>query len=407
MGTDSQLTDPAPRQDHSTTQRASSVSGPTSKMRFSVMELSGSLGDLGTFIPLTVALALATGLDIGVILVFAGLANIATGFMFGLPVPVQPMKAIAAVAIAEQLLPAEIAAAGLTVGVSVLVLGATGWIEKLERLVPRAVIRGIQLGIGIKLAIRGIDLIAGTPVLGFDSIVLAAALGLLALVVTGSVRIPIALLMFGLGLVITLASSSDMDSVFRLSMPQFSLVSFDSAIWTKGIIRGGLPQLPLTLLNSVLAVCALSGDLFPGRRISTRSMAISVGIMNLLSCPFGAMPMCHGSGGLAGQYRFGARTGGSVVMLGAAKLVIGLLCGGGAMALLAGYPASILGLMLLFAGVELAAPARDQRTGADFAIMLLTAIGILALNTAIGFVVGLAAMIVIRLTLGSATAREE
>ena len=125
-------------------------------------------------------------------------------------------------------------------------------------------------------------------------------------------------------------------------------------------------------------------------------MAVSVGIMNLIGCWFGGMPMCHGSGGLAGQYRFGARTGGSVVILGIGKLILGLFFGASAMILLAAYPLSVLGVMLLFAGIELARPARDQRTAPGIAVMLLTTTAIVVLNTLIGFVIGIAAAMVLR-----------
>src|SRR5207245_2328522 len=76
--------------------------------------------------------------------------------------------------------------------------------------------------------------------------------------------------------------------------------------------KAALPQIPLTTLNSVIAVCALSADLFPARRAEPRRVAISVGAMNLVAAWFGGMPMCHGAGGLAGQYRFGARTNGAI-----------------------------------------------------------------------------------------------
>ncbi len=167
------------------------------------------------------------------------------------------------------------------------------------------------------------------------------------------------------------------------------LVIPSAAEWSEGLTRGALPQLPLTLLNSVLAVCALSGDLFPGRAIGTRAMAISVGLMNTLTCWFGAMPACHGAGGLAGQYRFGGRSGGSVIMLGVAKMAIALGLGSSAALLLAAYPAPILGVLLVFAGTELAMPARE--TGKDgFFVVVATAGGTLALNTAAGVVMGLA-----------------
>lgn len=358
------------------------------RMRFSLIEFSGGLGDLGTFIPLTAAMIMVSGLDPAIVLIFAGLFNITTGIIFGLPIPVQPMKAIAAVAIAEQLLPAEIAAAGLTVGALVLFLGSTGLVEKVEQLVPTAVIRGIQLGVGLKLALKGIEMVADTRWLGTDSVVVGLVMGLLALSLRRSRRFPSALALFAIGVVLMVTLAPSDPALYSLGLPGFHAMIPDGNAWYSGLWRGALPQLPLTLLNSVLAVCALSGDLFPGRRVSTKRMAVSVGLMNVVGCGFGAMPMCHGSGGLAGQYFFGARTGGSVIMLGVGKLLVGLGLGAAALKLLPYYPGSILGVLLVFAGIQLALPVVDQKSRDGLTIALVTAAGILAVNTAIGFLMG-------------------
>lgn len=361
-------------------------------LRFNLQEFSGGLGDLGTFIPLAVALSLSAGMDIAIILIFAGLFNIVTGVVFGLPIPVQPMKAIAAVAIADQLLPPEIAAAGMIVGALVLLLGITGMMEKAERLVPHAVIRGIQLGVGLKLAIKGVEYVANTPMMALDSIFTAVILALLVLLAARWRGFPSALVVFALGLIVVFAGSGvsatgEYDLSF--SWPNLALVVPTPDQWSAGLFQGALAQAPLTLLNSVLAVCALSSDLFPGRGVSTKKMAISVGVMNLLSCWFGAMPMCHGSGGLAGQYHFGARTGGSVVMLGAVKLAVGLFFGAAAMSVLTQYPQSILGVLLFFAGLRLATPVRDQKSLGGLLVALATAVAIVAVNTTVGFLLGL------------------
>jgi MFS superfamily sulfate permease-like transporter len=166
--------------------------------------------------------------------------------------------------------------------------------------------------------------------------------------------------------------------------------------WQTGLWRGAVPQIPLTLLNSVISVCALSIDLFPKRPAPPRRVAISVALMNLISCPLGGMPMCHGAGGLAAQYRFGARTGGSVMLLGAGKMALALLFGGSLLVWLRAYPQSVLGVLLLFSGLELALVCRDQGRRVDFFVMALTAGVCLAVNMAVGFVVGwvLAALLI-------------
>lgn len=364
-------------------------------MRFDAGEASGSMGDLGTFIPLVVSLVAVCDLDLGSILLFSGLYNIITGITFNQPIPVQPMKAIAAVAIAETLAPGSIAAAGLGAGAIVFLLGATGLTETIERWIPRPVVRGIQLGVGLKLLIKGVSLIDPEPSLSLDGWVLALVAGVFVLVTARARRFPSALVLFVSGLALLLIARPELAGGLSLGWAGPRLTIPTALEWRQGLLWGALPQVPLTLLNSVIAVCALSGDLFPGRRIGTRKMAISVGMMNLTGCWFGAMPMCHGAGGLAGQHRFGARTGGSVVLLGTAKLAVAVGLGSSALALLSAYPASILAVLLAFAGAELALPARDCRGRREFFLALLTAGGCLGFNTAIGFALGIAAAAVV------------
>ena len=125
-------------------------------------------------------------------------------------------------------------------------------------------------------------------------------------------------------------------------------------------------------------------------------MAVSVAFMNLICVPFGGMPMCHGSGGLAAQYRFGARTGGSVIMLGIAKIIVGLVFGVGLIGLLDAYPIAILAIMLIFAGVELAKAAKDLSGTFNLIAAFATAAGIIIFNTWIGFLIGIAIWITIK-----------
>ncbi len=373
----------------STSSLPATIRGNIREMRFGLSELSGGLGDLGTFIPIVAALSIVSGMDIAMILIIAGLANIAAGLLFGLPVPVQPMKAIAVVAVADKLLPTEIAAAGLIAGAVMFVLGTSHLIERMEQVIPKAVVRGIQLGVGIKLVLKGFDLVSALPLFGLNSFAVAGSLLLILLVERRIPRFPTALVYLMTGLVIVFLAGNFPLHSLSPGLPDFRLVFPDPYDWWRGLLFGAVPQLPLTILNSVVAVCALSGDLFPGRRVPVRKMSLSVGVMNMVGCWFGGMPMCHGSGGLAGQYRFGARTGGSVVVLGCAKLLLGLFFGGTAAFLLVSFPHSVLGVMLILAGIELARPARDQRALRPFVIMTLTAAGIVVANILAGFLIGI------------------
>lgn len=355
-------------------------------------EIAGSLGDLGTFLPLLVGMSAENGLDFASALFFAGLFNIITGLVFPIPMAVQPMKAIAAVALTEGLTVSQIVAAGATVSVVILVLGLTGLINWLNRVIPRSVVRGLQLALGLSLLMKGMQMVAGTHQwLAPDSYVTGLLSALVVLLLFFSRRIPAALILFGVGLIIAMWTYPGVLSAIGLgiTLPKWTPSGWDAFVTS--FPKAALPQIPLTTLNSVIAVCALAIDLFPDKRVTVRKVAVSVGLMNLVGCWFGAMPMCHGAGGLAGQYRFGARTNGSILFLGTVKLLMAVFLGASLMALCQQFPASVLGVMLAFSGMELALVCRDQVKRSAAFIMLLTAAACLGLNNiGLGFVLGLA-----------------
>lgn len=362
-----------------------------SQARFDRHEIAGSLGDLGTFLPLLVGMVAQNGLNFASALFFAGLFNIVTGLTFSIPMAVQPMKAIAAVALTEGLTVPQILAAGATVSLVILILGVTGLIDWLNRLIPKSVVRGLQLALGLSLLMKAMQMVVGTNQwIAADSYLTGFVSALVVLLLFFSERIPAALVLFGLGLGIAIWTHPQVVSSLGvvITLPSWSPPAWEDFVTS--FPKAALPQIPLTTLNSVIAVCALSADLFPDRRAEPRKVAVSVGLMNLVACWFGGMPMCHGAGGLAGQYRFGARTNGSILFLGAAKILLAVLFGASLMALCTAFPASVLGVMLAFAGMELALVTRDQtRRGDAFAMLLTTAACIGLNNIALGFVLGL------------------
>jgi MFS superfamily sulfate permease-like transporter len=362
-------------------------------------EISGSLGDLGTFIPLLAGMSITNGLDVTSALFFAGVFNILTGLAFSIPMAVQPMKAIAAVAISENLRVEQILAAGIWTSAIVLFLGLSRVINVVDRVIPRPVVRGLQLGLGIQLIEKGVLLVRDTGSLwGLDS-VLTGILGFaLVLALASSRRTPVALLLFCAGLVIAVATRHQILGEMRLGLYLPHWVPLTWEDFRSSFLRAALPQIPLTTLNSVIAVCALSADLFPDRPAQPRPVAVSVGLMNLIGGWFGAMPMCHGAGGLAGQYRFGARSSTSIVFLGSVKMLLAMVFGGSLLALLHGYPGSVLGVLLGVSGLELALVARDQTERAPATVMYATAAAILALgDTATGFTIGWILAVILRL----------
>lgn len=332
-----------------------------------VSEISGSLGDLGTFLPIAIALSANGTVSLASTLIFSGVYNILTGLFFGIPLPVQPMKAIAAVAIARNFSNGAIAAAGIFVGICILIFSITGLLHWFTSVIPIPVIKGIQVGAGLSLVITACS--SMLMPLGWispswaDNRIWALA-AFLALTITNIYRrVPYALALFVLGLllaVIRTAIAVDLPA-FQIWRPFVVLPSYVD--WKVGAIDAGIGQIPLTTLNSIVAVVHLSNDLLPNVRTpSVTHVGLSVAAMNLLGCWFGAMPVCHGSGGLAAQYRFGARSGASVVFLGVLKLVIGLLFGETLVDLLKRFPAAFLGIMVVAAGLELLSVGESLNT---------------------------------------------
>jgi MFS superfamily sulfate permease-like transporter len=320
---------------------------------FNARELSGALGDLGTLLPLVLGGIAVAGLAPLPVLAGFALFYLATAAWYRLPIPVQPMKAVAVVLLTAELGPAALAASGVMLGAVLLLLGLTGWITRLARLVPQSVLAGLQLGLGLALALLSLDLMAGAPLLAL--LTLGLLLGLLLLP-----RAPAAL--------IALAAATLLAPVLGAAAPGLALAApaaLTLAWPTLAELQRAfsllvLPQLSLTFTNAVLLTALLAGDYFGARaaHVTPRRLSISSGLANLLLTPLGALPMCHGAGGLAAHYRFGARSGTAPLLLGLALLALALLPGGLGLALLAAIPTAALGALLLTAAGELALSRR-------------------------------------------------
>jgi hypothetical protein len=280
--------------------------------RLTLSEVSGSLGDLGILIPLLVGMAHQGSVHLVPALFFAGLWNLVTGLLWDVPMCVQPMKTIAAVALADGLTRVQVSLAGMLVSAFVLLLGLTRAIVVVNNIVPLAVVRGMQLGLGLSLARRGIALIIDGEVTGFALVlggptsgrVIGGVCFAMVLLCQRWPRVPVALVLFLFGLALAAAHVGLTHAPFDATPTSpvvWALRNATASDTTHALLAAALPQLPLTTLNSVVSVCRLSRDLFPTRPVSHTSVAISIGLMNLIGCACGAMPVCHGAGGLAAQ----------------------------------------------------------------------------------------------------------
>lgn len=349
---------------------------------FNLSELAGAMGDFGTLFPLAIGYIVVCGLDPAGLLVMMGLTNIVTGLVYRLPMPVEPMKVLAVVAIAQQWSPSMVYASGFAMGILWLFLSVTGLMGLLARITPRPVIRGIQVALGVMLAVQAIKMLAGGWLLGL------LAIGIV-LVLRRNRYAPAAVVLVLLGMAIMLVKGH----FAQVQTPVFALptmVSFSLKESWQSLLLAGFSQLPLTATNAVIATSVLIKEYWPDKPVSETRLSLNMGLINLVSPLFGGMPMCHGAGGLAGQYYFGARTGGANILEGLLELALGLFLAGSIAGLFASFPIAIVGAMMFLVGIEMTKFAKDTRWNLDLLSLLATLVVSLWVNMACGFLVGLA-----------------
>jgi len=385
-----------------------------SSYKFNRLEVAGSLGDLGTLLPLAIGLILINGLSPTGLFLSVGLLYILSGSYYGVPVPVQPMKVIGAYSIATAMTASQITAAGLLISVILLVIGATGAITFIGRYIPKSVVRGVQLSTGTLLMVQGIKFMLGTsrlqllqqsaePFLVLDSvgplpigIIIGAAGGLLTLLLLDNKKIPAGLVIVSGGLALGLVFG-DHETLSKIEpgiyFPQFLPLGWPTgADFTFALFALVLPQIPMTLGNAVIAYADLSKDYFGehSAKVTYPAACITMGLANLLSSFIGGMPLCHGAGGLAAHYRFGARTGGSNLIIGLIFILLAVFLGPYTLSAANLIPMSILGVLLLFAGSQLGLTIIDLQGRKEFFVILVILGITLASNLAAGFIVGTA-----------------
>jgi len=343
--------------------------------RLGTGEVSGAVADLGVLVPLVAALILVNGLDAGAVLLCAGLLYLGAGLWFRVPFPVQPLKALTAIAVAEGLHPGVIHAAGLEMGLLLLLISIGGLANIVARVFTKPVVRSLQLGVGILLGIAAWKLVVNPPDV-FSAVPSAPWAGLLAaatlLGVWWAARgrrywVALALLVVGISATVLAAHPSlDGPSFHVPSIALPSAAAFGTAFWLLVI-----PQFPLTFGNAVVAVNDLAHEYFgqAARRVSPSRICISDGLGNVISGLLGGMPMCHGAGGLTAHVKLGARTAGMNLVLGGALVALGLLFGPQVPVLLGLLPVWALSGFLAYAGLRHAWLVGDLR-GTSLAIAI-------------------------------------
>lgn len=376
--------------------------------RFSRMELAGSLGDLGTLLPLAIALAALGRVHPTTTFLLVGTFYLCSGLYYRIPIPIQPLKAVAAIAISTQVSPATIRAAGITIGALLLVLVCTNGIRVISRIFSKPIVRGIQLGIGLILMLKAFSFLGpshlpwsesnATIHLGSMALSVNTVMGLVGIGVVyllrDSIRWPAALVVIGLGVLSGIImrryggeGQGPLHATASAGVGLPSLGDFHDAFFLLVI-----PQIPLTIGNAVFASSDTAHMLFgdAARRAHPRRLATTIGCANIAAGLLGGMPVCHGSGGVAAHYRFGARTGGSLIMLGALLLVLTVASGGLIMELLGLIPAWTLGILLFFTGLQMAGLLLDVVDGYERIVAVIIGITAVATkNMAIALGVGL------------------
>ena len=365
------------------------------RVRFDRNEFSGAFGDIGTDLPLIVGMLLVSGMDSASVLIVYGCLQIFTALTYGIPMPVQPLKAVAALVIAQHISGNIVYGAGLSIGIVMLVLTLSGSLDWLARVIPHAVVRGIQFGLGLQLAYVSLfKYIQSNEVGGY---ILAALAFALTISLLGNRKYPPALPVIGLGILYMIlfrASEHTFASSFGVALPAVHVPAVSDIV--SGFLLLALPQIPLSLGNSLLATERITKDFFPERAVPLRKLGFTYSFMNLAAPFLGGIPVCHGSGGMAGHYLFGARTGGSIVIYGSFYILLGLFFSHGFALFTRIFPLPILGVILLFESITLMRLIKDTvHSTTDMSIALI--VGLLSFGLPSGYLVGMVVGVILHL----------
>ncbi|HEV2350127.1 MAG TPA: putative sulfate/molybdate transporter [Terriglobia bacterium] len=376
------------------------ITAPTKSARFrwpfTRWDIAGAFGDIGILFPIAIALISLNHMNPTAVFFTAGLAYILAGAYFKIPMPVQPFKAVAAIALALQLPPSSIASAGLLMGILLTLIGLTNLVAPLARLFTLPVIRGIQLGLGLILLREGLRLISHSNVVSIKGVSispwwLAWAGGAILLALLRSRRFPAALALLIAGVAFGLWAGGHALLPLSWGPAPFQLLHPHADELKKVLVALVLPQFALTFGNSIVATENTAQLLYgaQARRVTTRALSVSIGLMNLVSGTLLSAPTCHGSGGVTAHYKFGARTEKSGYVIGTVCLLLALF-GQSAITLLHLIPTAVLGVFLVYVGVQHGMFIRDLMSRKAF-LLIAVGVGIISLattNLTYGFLAG-------------------
>lgn len=357
--------------------------------RLGRQELAGAVADLGVLVPIAVALIVKNGLSATAVLLPAALLYILAGLLYRLPIPVQPLKAFGAIAIAHGFGTSEIAAGALLMGATFVALGASGLLDRVARVFPHPIIRGVQLSVGLLFCQLAWKLTTAPSAAFSDHIYSttwltggAVAVAVIALFLR---RHNVSLLLIALA-VISMIWNYHGPIAWGPSSLQFPHLTLQA--FTAAALMLVLPQLPLTFANSCLATADAARTYFGGsaKRVTPGRLALSLGVANLFAGAISGMPICHGAGGLTAHRSFGARTGGAPITLGTALLLLAVLLGAGLTRVLAGFPLPILAGLLTVSGLLHIALLKDLRQPTHWALAIAVGVTGFLSNLAVALV---------------------
>ncbi len=330
------------------------------KNSFRLPEWNASIADLGTLLPLSFALAAFNGFQPAVLFFLWGIVFMLGGWWYKVPVSVQPLKAMTVIAISAGL-PAEwLTTAAVFYGLLLLLLSLGGIVDWLQQWFSDAIVRGIQLGVGLILARKAVELVlsrgwflnaeSSSSLLGGGVMV---ALALLLTLARRKSKLPLGLLLALAFMLFAVFSGRVMpalpaaDSLLRPGLPDLSLLPDVMLLLI-------IPQLPLTLGNAMYAASDACHRFWPERsqKVSPKKLGVSIGLFDLFIGFFGGFPMCHGSGGIGAYKQFGGKTGGTVIIMGAILVLAAL---GGVSEALFWIPVPLLAALLLLDSMRMMA----------------------------------------------------